>query len=60
MLARQDFLIDEDLDRFRRDAGPVLEKGDEKPWPPWTVAAAVLCLKRSFKGGERDLQGFWA
>ena len=34
------------------DAGPILEKGDEKPWPPWTAAAAVLCLKDVLKGRE--------
>ena len=52
MLARRDFLKDRDLNRIRRDAGPVLEKGDEKPWPTWTAAAAVLCLKMLKRGRE--------
>ena len=44
--------------RTERDAGPVLGIGDEKPWPPWTAAAAVLCLKEVLKGERGTCRGF--
>ena len=61
MLARRHFLKDKDFEKEQNGTRvPFWKKGDEKPWPPWTAAAAVLCLKEVLKGGERDLQGFWA
>ena len=40
------------MNETKRDAGPILENDDEKPWPPWTAAAAVLCLREVLKGEE--------